>query len=118
MSFGEPLMAGAMPAHAGDRFEASAEKWWAKWRALHVDARGYDHYGTTSWLGRLFKKHLMSIALAIVAIIAMLIYVIGMSVCYVSDEVVAPRLRYQRYRREQRRAMRHAERQMVQSDLE
>ena len=55
---------------------------------------------------------------AIVAIIAMLIYVIGMSVCYVSDEVVAPRLRYQRYRREQRRAMRHAERQMVQSDLE
>ena len=118
MSFGEPLMAGAMPAHAGDRFEASTEKWWAKWRALHVDARGYGQYGNSTWLGRLFRKHLMSIALVIVAIVAMLIYVIGMSVCYVSDEIVAPRLRSQRYRRGQKRAVRHAERQMVQSDLE
>lgn len=118
MSFGEPLMAGTLPANAGSRFEAYTEKWWAKWRALHVGARSYGQYGTNSWLGRLFRKHLMTIALVIAAIVAMLFYAIGMTVCYVSDEVVAPRLRYQRRRAQQRRAVRQATRRVEWSDLE
>ncbi len=118
MSFGEPLMAGTMPATAGSRFEDMTERWWAKWRQLHVNARAYDKYRSTTVVGRFFMKHLATIALMVAAVFALLFYVVGMTMCYLSDDVVTPRLQLRKERRMRAVAVKHEARRMVRSDLE
>ena len=118
MSFGEPLMAGTMPATAGSRFEDMTERWWAKWRQLHVNARAYDKYRSTTVVGRFFMKHLATIALMVAAVFALLFYAVGMTVCYLSDDVVTPRLQLRKERRMRAAAVKHETRRMVHSDLE
>ena len=118
MSFGEPLMAGTMPATAGSRFEDMTERWWAKWRQLHVNARAYDKYRSTTVVGRFFMKHLMTVVLMVVAFFALAFYAVGMTVCYLSDDVVTPRLQLRKERRMRAAAVKYETRRMVHSDLE
>ena len=118
MSFGEPLMASELSMPATTRFEDATEKWWAGWREQHMSARSYGRYETPTVLGRFFKKYSMLVLLVIGAVFALLYYAVGMTLRYISDEVVAPRVQYRKMQRARNKVVKQLEREMVHSDLE
>jgi hypothetical protein len=54
----------------------------------------------------------------VAAVFALLFYAVGMTVCYLSDDVVTPRLQLRKERRMRAVAVKHETRRMVHSDLE
>ena len=61
---------------------------------------------------------LATIALMVAAVFALLFYAVGMTVCYLSDDVVTPRLQLRKERRMRAAAVKYETRRMVHSDLE